>query len=173
MMNGINLHAIARAAINRINPDEAVTLYQAVGAENIGGIVHTAYEASPARAQIQPIPDALRVIDNVQITGADCFAYLFSDATLPVAGQKRRPISRTGDVIKRTDGLYYLVTTVNEDYSPVGWVKVTLTEQARAPEGIIDLAVIGLTDCGTSAESIDNVINCGGADLPPPDIINA
>lgn len=132
-MSGINLHNIVRSSISAINGDEAVTLYQSNGSTNVRGTMKNTYNELSITAQFQPL-DADRLIhaEAVGIVIPACQAFLYSDATMPVAGIVRS-LARTGDFVLR-NGLYYLVTAVLEDWSNVGWCNVELTEQTAPPD---------------------------------------
>jgi hypothetical protein len=157
----VNLHGIARGAIRATNPDENVLLYQAVGEENSQGRITARYAAPLGiTAQFQPTSDSLAHGDGISTTALTIEAFLHSDAARPVSGLARRPMARTGDFIKR-GGAWLLVTNVIEDWSPVGWANVELTEQAEPPEGVSDLSGVTLVDAGTSGQMFENVIDCG------------
>jgi hypothetical protein len=169
----MNLHDIVRSAIRAVNPDEDVLLYQAVGEENRQGLITAQYGAPLGiTAQFQPTSDALSHSENMSTTTLTIEAFLYSDAAQPVSGIARRPIARTGDFIKR-GSVWLLVTNVIEDWSPVGWANVELTEQAEPPAGIADLSAVTLIDCGLSSQIFENIIDCGGALSLLEDVIEA
>lgn len=135
-MNGVNLHAVVRGAIESIHPDEECTLYQAIGQKNIRGVVMPVYkEPQTIRANIQPLDtDALTHLDGTDDTSASEQAFLYSDDSFPVAGIRRFPTIRSGDFIKRADGTWYLVTSVIEDWSANGWANVGIKGQVTPPD---------------------------------------
>lgn len=134
----LNLHSIARSAIVALHPEEAVTLYQASGQTNNQGVISPTYEAAQAvQAQIQSLStDELANVENVAQTGQVRKAYLFGPpATSLIPQGIVRPLARSGDMIQRADGTWWLVTGMMEDFSASGWVCVQITQQVEAPQG--------------------------------------
>lgn len=134
----MNLHNIVRSAITTVNPDEQITLYKAIGQENVKGSVIPKY-ADPliVSSQWQPLDaDRLAQLEMVNQTVSAEQVFLYSDKSQPISGISRTPIARTGDFLKR-GGSWYLVTAVLEDWSNVGWINVEVTLQTRPPEGVI------------------------------------
>ncbi len=132
----MNLHAIARGAIPALHPDETVTLRQSVGQRNARGRLVPEY--APARAvtaQIQSLGgDDLRHAEAVNLTQRDRKAYLFApDPALSPNGIVR-PLARNGDMMRRADGSWWLVTAMLEDFTASGWVCVGITEQEDGPD---------------------------------------
>jgi len=134
----MNLHAMVRNGITAVNPDETNILLQSVEPENEEGILHREYEKPfEVLVQWQPDVDALEHPDNYSATGITGIVYLHTTADYPVAGIARIPLARSGDFLKR-DGTWWLVTSVEEDWSHVGWVKCRVTQQTEPPEGYDD-----------------------------------
>lgn len=135
-MAGINLHAVVRSAITAVHPDEDCVLYQSLGQKNVMGVVTTVYaEPQDIKANWQPLDSqTLEHLERMGDTKASEQVFLYSNTTLPVSGVQRMPISRTGDIIKRWDGTYWLVTSVIEDWSARGWANVGVTEQVTPPD---------------------------------------
>lgn len=135
-MAGINLHAVVRSAITAVHPDEDCVLYQSLGQKNVMGVVTTVYaEPQDIKANWQPLDSqTLDHLERMGDTKASEQVFLYSNTTLPVSGVQRMPISRTGDIIKRWDGTYWLVTSVIEDWSARGWANVGVTEQVTPPD---------------------------------------
>lgn len=133
---GINLHAVVRGAITAVHPDEACTLYQSIGQQNIKGTVVPVYaEGKTVRANFQPLDtDALKHLEAMNDTEASEQVFLYSDVALPVTGQQRLPLTRTGDFLGRSDGTYWLVTSVLEDWSQDGWCNVGVHRQTTPPD---------------------------------------
>lgn len=132
----MNLHALVRQAITGLHPDEAVTLRQSIGQRNERGRVTPVYgPAQEVRAQIQSLgPNDLAQSEAVSSTRIDRKAYLFApDAGLPPQGLVR-PLGRTGDMVQRADGTWWLVTAMIEDFTASGWVCVGITQQVDGPE---------------------------------------
>lgn len=135
-MAGINLHAVVRSAITAVHPDKDCTLYQSLGQKNVMGVVTTVYaEPQDIKANWQPLDSqTLDHLERMGDTKASEQVFLYSNTTLPVSGVQRMPISRTGDIIKRWDGTYWLITSVIEDWSARGWANVGVTEQVTPPD---------------------------------------
>lgn len=133
---GINLHNVVRSAITAVHPDETVTLYQSAGQRNVKGEIVSVYsEPKEIKANFQPLDsDALKHVEVIGNTPISEQVFLYSDAPMPVAGQQRVPITRTGDIIKRSDGTYWLVTVVLEDWTWDGWCNVGVHVQTTPPD---------------------------------------
>ena len=137
----LNLHSIARSAIVALHPEESVTLYQASGQTNNQGVISPTYEAAQAvQAQIQSLStDELANVENVAQTGQVRKAYLFGPPVTSLIPQGIvRPLARSGDMIQRADGTWWIVTGMMEDFSASGWVCVQITQQVDAPQGVMN-----------------------------------
>ena len=135
-MAGLNLHGIVRSVITAVHPDEGCTLYQSAGQKNVLGVVTTVYNPPQAiKANWQPLDSqTLQHLERMGDTKASEQVFLYSNTDMPVSGVQRVPITRTGDIIKRWDGTYWLVTSVIEDWSARGWANVGVTEQVTPPD---------------------------------------
>lgn len=132
----INLHGLVRQAITALHPDEAVTLRQSIGQRNERGRVTPVYgPAQAVQAQIQSLgQNELAQREATSNTRIDRKAYLFApDAGLPPQGIVR-PLGRTGDMLQRADGTWWLVTAMIEDFTASGWVCVGITQQVDGPD---------------------------------------
>lgn len=135
-MAGLNLHGIVRSVITAVHPDEDCVLYQSVGQKNVLGVVTTVYNPPQAiKANWQPLDSqTLQHLERIGDTKASEQVFLYSNTDMPVSGVQRMPITRTGDIIKRWDGTYWLVTSVIEDWSARGWANVGVTQQVTPPD---------------------------------------
>ena len=134
MSFGINLHNVVRGAITGIHPDESCTLYQSLGQKNIKGVVSAVYaEPKQIKANFQPDGEPLQHTDAKNVTPCTEKVYLYSDSPA-VMGQKRLPITRTGDIIGRSDGTFWLVVTLSEDWSWDGWACVNVSLLVTPPD---------------------------------------
>ena len=133
----LNLHSIVRGAITAVNADETVTLYQAQGQVNEYGLVRALYsEPQSVQAQVQNATSAdLAHLNNMSQSAEAMRFYLYADASFPPAGLIR-PFVRTGDMIQRDDGTWWLVTSTPDDFARAGWVCVVGTLQEYPPQGI-------------------------------------
>ena len=132
----INLHGLVRQAITSLHPDEAVTLRQSTGQRNERGRVTPVYgPAQVVQAQVQSLgQNDLAQREATSNTRIDRKAYLFApDAALPPQGIVR-PLGRTGDMLQRADGTWWLVTAMIEDFTASGWVCVGITQQVDGPD---------------------------------------
>lgn len=133
----INLHGVVRKVINSLHPDEPMILYRSAGQVNISGVIKAVYDApETVGAQIQSLSD-----DKLYHSGAtgqndttrNC--YLFSSNTsLEKPASIVRPFARTGDILQRNDGTWWLVTALKEDFKNAEWVNVSITQQVIAPD---------------------------------------
>jgi hypothetical protein len=136
-MNGVNLHAVVRDAVASLNPDEDVILYQSAGQAVVSGHATPLYgEPIAATAQIQSESDeALYQSDNAGQNDITKKFYLCAGAKRPAG--IIRPLARGGDVILRvSDGTWWLITGVIDDFSRVGWTSARCTLQVNPPEGV-------------------------------------
>ena len=134
----LNLHNLVRTAVTALHPDEAVTLYQATGQTNTLGRLAPTYAAPhKVQAQIQSLSaEDLAHGQEASRTEIARKAYLFApDAALPPAGIVR-PLARSGDMLQRADGTWWLITGIMEDFTASGWVCVSMTQQIDAPQGV-------------------------------------
>ena len=132
----INLHGLVRSAITALHPDEAMALRQSIGQRNERGRVTPVYgPAQVVQAQVQSLKqDDLAQKEATSNTRIDRKAYLFApDAALPPQGIVR-PLGRTGDMLQRADGTWWLVTAMIEDFTASGWVCVGITQQVDGPD---------------------------------------
>ena len=129
----MNLHRIVRCVITSVHPDEHVMVYHSIGQKNVRGKITTVYSYPiSVMAQIQPSADALRHTEDAGRTTNDAKGWFYADTSLPTIGIDRN-LSRTGDFVQRSDGTWWLVTSVDQDYASDGWVAVTLTQQIDPP----------------------------------------
>ena len=135
-MIGVNLHHVVRGAITAIHPDENCILYQSLGQKNAKGKVIPVYaEPKTIKANFQPLDsDTLKHLEAMNDTQTSEQVFLYSDTSLPVSGERRLPITRNGDILKRSDGTYWLVTAVLEDWSWDGWCNVGIHMAATPPD---------------------------------------
>lgn len=133
----INLHALVRSPINMLHPDETVTLYRSVDIVNQLGVIKTVYdEGESVIAQIQSLSnDDLYANHREGENDISRNCYLFSSvSTADKPASIIRPLSRTGDMLQRSDGTWWLVTALKEDFSLAGWVNVSITLQVNPPD---------------------------------------
>lgn len=136
---GLDLHGIARKAITSVHPDELVTLYMSDGQTNVKGEITASYRPPvQVMGQVQSLTP--KDLDHSGLTGQAAVTRYFYFYSSPAPTENPnglyRPLARTGDMIKRTDGSWWLVTTPDEDFSSVGWVRVIGTLQVNPPKGI-------------------------------------
>lgn len=133
----MNLHAIARAAITAIHPDEQVTIHRSLGQDvDDEGRVIPLYEEALAMAQVQSLSDEKLYHSGLagqSETNRTFYLRAEANPLLKPYGVLR-PLARGGDIIKRADGTSWLVNTVKEDFSDVGWVNVGATLQVKGPD---------------------------------------
>jgi hypothetical protein len=133
----MNLHAIARRAVSSVNAEETVTLYRNIGHTSEDGVL-TPEWAPPetVSAQVQTEKeDALQWANETGSVVVTRKFYLFG-TPLDRAEGIDRPRGKGGDVLKRTDGTWWLITAVLEDFSGSGWTSVRGTLQTGAPLGL-------------------------------------
>lgn len=141
-MAGINLHHIVRAPITNVHPDETLMWYQNKGAENVGGILRPSYAAPLALvAQVQSESDAaLMHADRADMNTETVKVYLYWNVqTAPL--NLDRFTAKGGDIFKRADGSFWLVTALTDNFADVGWVSCRAVRQVNPPEVITDADV--------------------------------
>lgn len=139
----LNLHDIVRTSIVANHPDEMVWRYRSTGQMNLAGkIVPTYAEPVQLQAQIQSESDAALYHSNRADENSNTKAfYLYTSFNMEerVAGIIR-PLGRNGDMFYRpSEGTWWLVVAVVEDFSDVGWSKVRCTLQVNKPAGVNDV----------------------------------
>lgn len=132
----LNLLQLATPLISRVFANEQITLYQADGQKNVKGVIHAVYKPPQiVSGNVQPLDsETLNHLERIGDTKASRQVFLYSSETFPVAGIKRLPTPRGGDVIQRSDGSYWLITSVIEDWCDAGWCNVGITEQVIPPD---------------------------------------
>lgn len=141
-MNGINLHHVVRTAITTVHPDETILWYQNKGATNIGGILKPSYaEPLSLVAQVQSESDAsLMHANRADMNTETIKVYLYWDAqTNPL--NLDRFTAKGGDIFKRADGTFWLVTALTDNFADVGWVSCRAVRQVNPPEVIANADV--------------------------------
>lgn len=135
-MNGINLHHIVRAPITNVHPDETLLWYQNQGAQNVGGILKPSYtDPLPLVAQVQSESDAaLMHADRAGMNTETIKVYLYWN-TQKVPLNLDRFTAKGGDMFKRSDGSWWLVTGLTDNFADVGWVSCRAVRQINPPEG--------------------------------------
>ena len=141
-MNGINLHHVVRGAITTVHPDETILWYQNKGAANVGGILKPSYaEPLALVAQVQSESDAsLMHANRADMNTETIKVYLYWDAqTNPL--NLDRFTAKGGDIFKRADGTFWLVTALTDNFADVGWVSCRAVRQVNPPEVIANADV--------------------------------
>ena len=135
MIHGINLHNVVRGAITSIHPDQNCTLYQSIGQRNVKGKVTPVYaEPKNVKANFQPLDtNTLKHLEALNDTAASEQVFLYSDESCPIAGQKRLPVTRTGDILN-VENQWWLITSVIEDWVQDGWCNVGVHKQVNPPD---------------------------------------
>jgi hypothetical protein len=129
-----------RNLIGTVNPDETVTVFHSAGSENAFGKVTPKYhpgEAVTAQVQVEKESALAHKTEAIGVTEVTRKFYLAAgpgDMTMGID----RPGGRGGDMIRRADGTWWLVTAVLKDFASSGWVAVRGTLQATPPEGLAD-----------------------------------
>lgn len=145
-MNGINLHHVVRGAITTVHPDETILWYQNKGATNVGGILKPSYaEPLSLVAQVQSESDAsLMHANRADMNTETIKVYLYWDAqTNPL--NLDRFTAKGGDIFKRADGTFWLVTALTDNFADVGWVSCRAVRQVNPPEVVLN-ADVPVTD---------------------------
>lgn len=139
----MNLHDIVRGAIPALHPDEDVLLVQSTGSENVRGVVTPQYAAPVlVGAQIQSMgSDELMAMNEVSRTEISRKVWLYSKTPSGLLPQTIvRMLERGGDLMRRADGSWWLVTGLMEDFSGAGWVSVHIVRQITVPDAVLELA---------------------------------
>ena len=145
-MAGINLHHIVRSPITNVHPDETLLWYQNKGAANVSGILKPSYaEPLSLVAQVQSESDAsLMHANRADMNTETIKVYLYWDAqTNPL--NLDRFTAKGGDIFKRADGTFWLVTALTDNFADVGWVSCRAVRQVNPPE-VIANADVPVTD---------------------------
>ena len=135
-MNGINLHHVVRTAITTVHPDETLLWYQNPGAQTVGGILKPSFvDPLPLIAQVQSESDAaLMHADRAGMNTETIKVYLYWN-TQKAPLNLDRFTAKGGDMFKRSDGSWWLVTGLTDNFADVGWVSCRAVRQINPPEG--------------------------------------
>lgn len=142
-MGGLNLHQIVRGAISTVNPDEQVVVYHSAGQRNDHGALTPIYrEGVTMTAQVQTESERELFYAGAGSLGDNAIMrkfYLYAESVTDKTAAIIRPFARGGDLIYRpAEATWWLVTTLIEDFSPVGWVSVRgalqIKEEGFSPE---------------------------------------
>lgn len=155
----INLHNLVRTSVNAIHADEVVSVYHSAGQVNVKGELIPAYwPPVEAIAQIQSeAPETLAQAAQISDTESARRFYLESKDKTP-AGIVRF-WARGGDLIKRADGSYWLITALTEDFRAAGWVSVRAVLQVEGEGFAPNIAVVDDdTEADTETEETENEI---------------
>ena len=126
----MNLHAIVSGAIGSVNHHEMVTIYRCNGTTNNAGVVSVTYTSQDILAQVQaPNAGDIKLFDN--LADAKHVKKFYINAS---AYTINRFEETAGDIIKRSDGSFWLIDMIRDDFSPAGWLCVIATLQHEPPE---------------------------------------
>lgn len=128
----MNLHKIVNSITRVIHPNESLIIYKADGQVNNKGTITPIYQAPVVLyGNIQPLDaNALKHLEAIGDTQASQQAFL----DYPLESTKRIPTPSGGDIIQRSDGTYWLVTSVLEDWNADGWCNVGIVQQVTPPD---------------------------------------
>lgn len=152
----INLHNLVRTSINAIHSDEPVYIYHSAGQSNIKGeLIPAYYSPIEAMAQIQSeAPETLAQAAQISDTESARRFYLESKDKTP-AGIVRF-WARGGDLIKRADGSYWLITALIEDFRAAGWVSVRAVLQVEGEDYAPNIVIADDDTNNTETEGAEN-----------------
>ena len=139
---GINLHSLVRGVIPVLHPDEDILLIQSKGQQNVRGVVLPIYaDAMLMKAQIQSFSnDDLKAMNDTSRVEHQRKAWLYSETDLGQIPQTIvRTMERGGDIILRSDGTWWLIAGMMEDFSESGWVSVRIVAQETVPDAVKDI----------------------------------
>ena len=133
----MNLHDIVRGAINSVHPDQTFSLYRSVGSQVINGVRIAAFQKLDGfTGNFQSEGDAALSFSNNAAQNTitrKLYLYATSDrATRPWTAY--RPLARSGDYILNSQGEFWKVDAVVEDFSDDGWEQLRVTLQQTDPE---------------------------------------
>ena len=122
----MNLHSVVRSAIQSVNKDQIFTRFRSAGFEKKpSGDRVQIYEAPlTLKAQVQQ-PSGMADVNSNGITTATVVRKIWVFAPKSEASRPWslfRPLARSGDYLRDGFGNFWLVTSVEEDFSSEGWV---------------------------------------------------
>ncbi|MFG6371613.1 MAG: hypothetical protein K1W12_07555 [Turicimonas muris] len=154
----LNLHNIVRGAINRNFPDQKLKLFRSIGQENVNGII-TAIHEPPIEIKGNFQSEGDTALAHANLAGQNSIIrklYLYADdnwKTKPYG--LFRPLARTGDYVQDEANNFWLVTSVLEDFSHVGWESLRCTMQQTEPDIYIKEPEDSEPDNPDKSEEID------------------
>jgi len=129
----MNLHKIVSGAIGSVNRNEIIDVYRNTGTTNNKGKIVATYSHSQQSAQIQaPTESDLKLSEK--LASAEHRIKVYTDSHI---GTINRIEKSAGDLIKRSDGSYWLVVGVKDDYNAEGWQCLLCVLQTKAPAIVI------------------------------------
>jgi hypothetical protein len=131
----MDVQALANAVIRRVHPNETVTIYRCVGQGNVRGEVKPVYAVPvEVRAQVQTEREDAQQIIGESLAVVVTRKFWLQGTPLDRPEGINRPEGTGGDMIRREDGTWWLVTAVLEDFTGAGWTSVRGTLQTAPPE---------------------------------------
>jgi len=123
----LNMHALVRSAIQRVNPDTSGTVYVSTGAQTVRGIKTPTFAVLPAeRLQVQAFThDSLYHLNGLNYAGGMFNLYAYGNFS-----GVSRPDGKGGDLVN-LNGEWWAVQHVLEWWP--GWCSFSITRQLDAP----------------------------------------
>ena len=136
----MNLHSIACKAVGVINKGQTFYRFRSAGYETnaSGDRVQIYEEPIIVDAQVQQ-PSGMSDQSSNGITTATVIRkfWVFAHKSEAVCSWSlSRPLARSGDYLRDGFGNFWLVTSVEEDFSNEGWVSLLATMTTDAPNAV-------------------------------------
>lgn len=128
----MNIRKMANTITKLVHPNETLTIYKANGQVNDHGTVKPIYQSTiTMQGNIQSLDtNTLKHLEAIGDTKASQQAFL----DFPLSSTTRTPTPSGGDILQRSDGSWWLVTSVIEDWNADGWCNVGIVQQLTPPD---------------------------------------
>ena len=129
----MNLRKLAGPLIERISPNERCELFKHAGVESAKGVAAAWYSPGvPVDIQIQSetADELAHLAQNVGTLEQTLKAWIDD---IPGLDPLSRVKASGGDMVRRADGSWWLVTAELEDFRGAGWTCARLTLQVKGP----------------------------------------
>lgn len=128
----MNLNKLANSICKIVHPNQPLVFYKADGQVNLKGVLTPKYQAAVnVVGSIQPLDtNTLKHLESINDTKATEQAFV----NFGLSDVKRVPTTGGGDFLQSSDGVFWLVTSVIEDWNEDGWCVVGITQQVTPPD---------------------------------------
>lgn len=129
----LNLHKITRAIITAVHSDEQISVCICTGqaVDDRGVVVPSFAVPVSIQAQVQNYKDGEERKNGINFNEERIRVFINTDTVeLRALARPEKP----GDLLQRSDGTWWRVVDVDNEFSRVGWVSAICVRQVNPPE---------------------------------------